>query len=418
MTRRKEETFLKTKFLKAVVSAVCALTTMFTATSMAVYAEGDKTGTGTSTTTTTTTTTTTDNTVKNGGTVETINNIGLGNVSISLNEYKVDANGKETAIPGNSDQKIVLPGETISKLSKITVNAKKSWIRAKVMVSGDKEIKDLDPKWVRLVEDKHWVKKGDYYYYTEPVDHGKTISFTKDVVVPITEENEVANKKFNVIIWADAVQYDNFKPNFNSDNPWFGTVIETSAYTTHRDKEAGNSGIAVWYEGGAQGLIANTSDTFKNFATLMPGDTVSDSLTIANSYSSPVRLFFRIDAIDNEKLAKQVTLKIKAGEIEIFNGTLASAMKEIYLAYMTPGYQAVLTYELNVPAELKDEYELTDAKQKWVFRAELSDGSYTPGNTSDPNNVMKYVYVLGGCLAVAAIAGSIVIATKKKEERE
>lgn len=407
---------MKTKFLKAVISAMCALTTIFTATSMAVYAEGE---TGTTTTTTTT------NTTKSGGSVETVNNIGMGNVSISLNEYKVDASGKETPIPGNSDQKVVMPGETISKLSKITVNASKSWIRAKVMVSGDKEIKDLDEKWVRLVEDKHWVKKGDYYYYNEPVDHGKTISFTKDVVVPLTEEEEVANKKFNIIIWADAVQYANFKPNFNSDNPWFGTVIETSAYTTYKNKEAGKAGLTVAYEGGAQGLVANTADAFKNFGTLMPGDKVSDSIKIGNSYTQPVRLFFRIDSIDNEKLAKQVTLKIKAGNVEIFNGTLASAMKEIYLAYMTPGYSAVLTYELNVPSDLKDEYELTNAKQKWVFRAELGDSvipadpaNYTPGNTSDPNNMMKYVYVLGGCLAVAVVAGAAIAATKKKEEKE
>ena len=396
---------MKTKILKTVISVMCALAAFFTAAPRAVYAEGEGT---------------TNTSGTNGGTVEIVNNVGMGNVSISLNEYKVDANGKETAIPGNSDHKIVLPGETISKLSKITVNAHKSWIRAKVMVSGDKEIKDLDEKWVRLVNDKNWIRKGNYYYYTEPVDHGKTISFTKDVVVPATEENEVANKKFNIIIWADAVQYDNFKPNFNSDNPWFGTVIETSAYDTYRNKEAGKSGLSVSYEGGAQGLFDNAGDAFKNFKTLMPGDTVSDTLTIGNSYKYPVRLFFRIDSIDSEKLAKQITLKIKAGEVEIFNGTLASAMKEIYLAYMTSGYQAVLSFELNVPAELKDEFELTDAKQKWVFRAELADGpsSYIPGNTSDPNNIMKYVYILGGCLAATAAAGGIIVAVKKKKDRE
>lgn len=347
-----------------------------------------------------------------GGTVTTVNHIGTGNVSISLNEFRIGADGKETPIEGNSDRRVVLPGDTVSKISKITVNGHKSWIRAKVMTEGDKRITQLDPSWVKLYEDDAWVRKGEYWYYTKPVDHGDTIRFTKEVKVPV--ETDQANAVFHVVIWADAVQYDNFSPNFNSEDPWFGTVIEESAYQTYRPGETGNTHWFVSYEGGAQGLIANAGDVFHNFASLMPGDRVSDSLVIGNGYTRPVRLFFRIEGATDDHLAKQVKLTIRAGGIQIFSGTLADAMNEIYLAYMTPKWSAVLTYDLEVPEELKNAYELADSEQKWIFRAEVSPVKSLIPNTSDPDSTAKYVIGVTVSLLIAACAAALLRRTEDR----
>ena len=344
-----------------------------------------------------------------GGTVTTVNHIGTGNVSISLNEFRIGADGNELPIEGNSDRRTVLPGDTVSKISKITVNGHKSWIRAKVMTEGDDRIAQLDPSWVRLYEDDAWLQKGDYWYYTKPVDHGDTIRFTKEVKIPV--ETDQANAVFHVVIWADAVQYDNFSPDFNSEDPWFGTVIEESAYQTYRPGETGDTHWFVSYEGGAQGLIANAGDLFHNFRSLMPGDTVSDSLVIGNGYTKPVRLFFRIEGTNNDDLAKQVKLCIRAGELQIFSGTLADAMNEIYLAYMTPGWTAVLTYDLEVPEELKNEYTLADSEQKWIFRAEVSQEKSLIPNTGDFSDPMKYVI---GFMLSLLTAGCVLALLKRK----
>ena len=352
--------------------------------------------------------------IAEGSSTETVNNIGLGNVSISLNEFKVDAAGKETPIEGNSDRKIILPGETISKLSKITVNGHKSWIRAKVMVDGDRKITDLDPSWVILADDEHWAKRKDFWYYTEPVDHGKTIRFTKEVRVPGTEENSVRNTSFNVVVWADAVQYDNFKPDFNAEDPWFGTVVETSVYDTFRNKPTGETHFFVSYEGGAQGLIANTGDLFDNFRTLMPGDRVQDSVVIGNGYHQPVRLYFRIEGTENDELARQVRLRVRAGEMQIFSGTLKDAMNEMYLAYMTPKWQAVLTYELEVPETLKNEFELEHTHQKWIFRAELNTPQRITPKTGDSSSLAAAGILLSISVAVAAAAVLILNLERRK----
>ena len=350
-----------------------------------------------------------------GDTVTTVNHIGTGNVSISLNEFRLSADGTEMPIEGNSDRRTVLPGETISKISKITVNGHKSWIRAKVMTEGDQRITTLSPSWISLYEDDAWLNKGEYWYYTRPVDHGDTIRFTKEVKVP--GNTETANAVFHVILWADAVQYDNFKPDFNAADPWFGTVIEESAYQTFRYRDPGDAHFFVSYEGGAQGLIANSGDLFQNFAVLMPGDHVSDSLVIGNGYSQPVRLFFRVEATEEEqKLAKQIGLKIHAGETNIFTGTLADAMNEIYLAWMTPNWTAVLTYELDVPEELKNEFSLTDTSDKWIFRAEVSPVRRIIPNTGDPADLTSYA--IGLILSVLAASAAAVLLRKTGRKHE
>ncbi|MBQ9326940.1 MAG: hypothetical protein IJ225_00195 [Solobacterium sp.] len=341
-----------------------------------------------------------------GNSVETINNISTGSISISLNEFKVDPSGKETPIEGNSDRKIVLPGEIISKLSKITVNGQKSWIRAKVLVEGDDAISDLDPSWVSLCEDDNWLKKGSYWYYREPVDHGKTIRFTKEVTVPDTEDNHVAGKPFHVIVWADAVQYDHFTPDFQAEDPWFGTIIETSVHDAYRTKDPTGRTFFVSYEGGAEGLLTNMDDAFANFQVLMPGDTVNDTLTIGNSYQTPVRLYFKVEGEADNALAKKTSLKIYAGEKELYSGSLAEAMNELYLAYMTPGWQAVLRYELHVPEELKNEFQMEDACDRWIFRAETGVNRSVTPNTGD-TGMSRYALLMATGIAAAMLAVTI-----------
>ena len=339
--------------------------------------------------------------IAEGDTVTTVNHIGTGNVSIRLDEYRINAAGTEEPISENGDRRSVLPGETVSKISRITVNGHKCWIRAKVMTEGEERIQNLDPSWVKLFDDDNWVQKGEYWYRTKPAEHGEAVRFTKEVKIP--PEVDSSNAEFHVIIWADAVQYDNFSPDFNAAEPWFGTVIETSAYQTYRNGEAGDTHFFVSYEGGAQGLIANSDDLFRNFQILMPGDHVNDSVVIGNGYTRPVRLFFRIEGGTDEELAKHVKLKIHAGETQIWSGTLSEAMNEIYLAYMTPKWTAVLTYELEVPEDLKNEFELQDASQKWIFRAEISDARNMIPRTDDPENLMRYG--IGLALSVLLAAG-------------
>ena len=101
----------------------------------------------------------------------------------------------------------------------------------------------------------------------------------------------------------------------------------------------------------------------------MPGDSFSGSAKIANDYTSPVRLFFRMENVFPSDLGDEITLRIYRGTEKIYDGPLARNIKEMHIADMEPGTQWAFRYEIEVPSRLKNKYALTDAQVKWIFRA-------------------------------------------------
>ena len=68
------------------------------------------------------------------------------------------------------------------------------------------------------IQIENWIKKGEYYYYTQGVATGESI--TIPITLKISGNNTLDEKESTVTINANAVQYDNFTPDFSSDNPW------------------------------------------------------------------------------------------------------------------------------------------------------------------------------------------------------
>lgn len=337
-----------------------------------------------------------------------INNIGLGNVAISLREYMHDAEGNEIPFV-NPDA--VVPNETITKIAKITNDGNKAWIRAKVSIESDDGLQ-VDKTLLEISDDKNWLSVGDYYYYTKPVDTGETVTILKSVYVPAEWGSETARKKFNVIVQADAVQEANFTPDFKAQDPWFGTIIETSVYDTAGDITTDNKRFTLTFAGGAEGLFANAEDLFENWADLMPGDTVEDKLIVQNNYTSTISLWFGVDkGLDND-LDEEVHLQIKAGDATIFDGTMAEAKREFILVHLEAGAMAVLSFKVEVPSSLTNKYSFSTAQTVWNFRAELHDRTYSKRTGVGAGAVAA------GVVGIVAIGLLVVVLKKKKQEEK
>ena len=159
-----------------------------------------------------------------------INNIGLGNVAISLREYMHDAEGNEIPFV-NPDA--VVPNETITKIAKITNDGNKAWIRAKVSIESEDGLQ-VDKTLLEISDDKNWLSVGDYYYYTKPVDTGETVTILKSVYVPAEWGSETARKKFNVIVQASpfSLQIPHTLPSLIVQPPSF-LVNEYNCFCLH-----------------------------------------------------------------------------------------------------------------------------------------------------------------------------------------
>ena len=199
------------------------------------------------------------------------NNVDIGNINISLEKHGLDEKGEKTDF---DDAQVVVPGQVVDELVDIFNLANDAWVRMKVTFD-DSTIDGnmLDDSLLNLGDD--WVKCGDYYYYTKPVKHGEAAEFLKSVSIPAEWTEALSEKDQKINFTADAVQEKNFTPNFKSDDPWFGTVIEQSVTDAYTVPVTSNNPFSVAYEGGAAGLVKVGDDFFSNWGTLMPGDVVS-----------------------------------------------------------------------------------------------------------------------------------------------
>lgn len=130
------------------------------------------------------------------------------------------------------------------------------------------------------------------------------------------------------------------------------------------------------FENGADGLVKTGEDFFSNWASLMPGDTVSGQVTLKNSYRRTVAMYFKTESIADDALLKVLHLEIKNGDTVIYSGTMDGAVTErVKLASLAMNEEAILTYTVSVPKELNNSYALSKTQTKWIFSAYMSSSS-------------------------------------------
>lgn len=77
------------------------------------------------------------------------------------------------------------------------------WIRAKLEYPSSDGVKDIGDDNIEMASSK-WTKKGEYYYYADPVRSGESIDLMKSVWIPSDWDNSYANKNFSVIVTVEA----------------------------------------------------------------------------------------------------------------------------------------------------------------------------------------------------------------------
>lgn len=306
---------------------------------------------------------------------DVISTIKTGDISIHLQDYEVGKNGKERIY---TDKKLILPGQTISKITRITNEGNSAWVRIKPEWKGDEAL-DLSLDMIGGIS-SGWKQIGDYFYYTQPLEVGESIDFGKTISFPPEWTEAVSDKFFYLYTKVDAVQEANFTPNWNSQDPWFGTVIEQCSHTVHPVSTKGNQQFSVNFEGGAEGLIHIGDDFFSNFGNLMPGDSLTETIKIGNNYSQSVDIYFSAENIDNTDILDNITLEIKNDENLIYSGPLSNPINKQLLGTYSKGDTSDFTFTISPPADLKNDDALKTAKVKWIFSAEVKSSGSSSGS--------------------------------------
>lgn len=308
------------------------------------------------------------------------------------------------------EQTMILPGQTVSLQSSVENKDQPAWIRVKLEypASGKEGLEELDDSLVTFA-DGEWEKIGSYYYYKKPVESKDTVPFTETIQFPGDWDNTMVNETLGMVFTAEAVQEKNFTPDFTSDDPWHGVVIEAYDGTDYTMREDGNERFSIIYKNGSEGLITVGDDFFSNWGDIMPGDELDGELTIENQMKIPVELYFSMENSGEDELLDMMDITIKNGSKVVYDGPLSGSVNpEVLLKKYLTGESTTFTYHLSVSPEITNTYALSEFQVVWTFLAK----EIPPAEKKTIIEIIKtgeYNLIIGiiGLMLVAGAGGAL-----------
>lgn len=196
----------------------------------------------------------------------------------------------------------------------------------------------------------------------------------------------------------------------------------------------------VTYEGGAEKFVFlpgseyTETDLFENFKGVMPGDVITQEITVQNNYTKAekVKIYLRAvvhdeqgnplseevarteDLVSMQDFLSQLTMTVKQGDKVLFSASPdeLDGLKENVLLGAFPGKSYTkLVVELSVPIELGNEYANRVGEVDWVFTAEEVTKTVQTGDDSD---LILWAALM--TLSLVTAAGVILTLNRKNKE--
>ncbi len=317
----------------------------------------------------------------------------VGIVDIELEEYAIGADGKETSY---TDGQKITPGETVSKIPRVTNEGVDCYIRVKLgFETGSKTAQDMDEECLGGL-DKNLKKTGEYWYYTKVLKHGESFDIFKEVTFPTVWNEKDEGIAPKVSIQVDAIQARNITPSFNTSNPWGSVEIESclyeDGYEFNKFKKADEKELSVYLLENGRELVHTPDDFFTAFPCILPGDTLTDSVELRNRFSRPMVLYFASSTVESGGTLDEVELTITCrmpdgSSKKVYEGKLNTDLEYRLLGTFNAGQQGTLEFTLHVPEELGNRYALDSGRVKWLFMAEYEDEApRTPNEPDEPDD--------------------------------
>ncbi len=186
------------------------------------------------------------------------------------------------------------------------------------------------------------------------------------------------------------------------------------------------------------GSVYSTTDLFDEFKDIMPGDTLTEQVTIKNSAKCCDYIKVRLravphDAIQNplspevgklttlaasDAFLSQLELTVKKGDKTIFSGkanALDGLEKAVYLGKLNRGKSMVLDLELKVPATMDNTYAYALGEVDWEFTVEEYDNKSDTPKTGDHMLTEAMPYFLAMSAGAAALLFLLLVKRRNRE---
>ena len=178
---------------------------------------------------------------------------------------------------------------------------------------------------------------------------------------------------------------------------------------------SGDSGKFIFEPGSEY----SPTDLFPNFKDVMPGDSISQNITVRNNASKSVKISMRaLGAHENSKeFLSQLKLYVeKVTDTPLFEASAdqtAQLTEWKTVGVLSAGGEAELQVVLEVPTSLNNEQQSQIGYLDWEFMVEeIDDGKTQTGDNA------KIVWGVIGLVASAVLIIFIVIWRCKRKEKE
>lgn len=185
---------------------------------------------------------------------------------------------------------------------------------------------------------------------------------------------------------------------------------------------SGNSGKFIF----APGSESSPTDLFDSFKGVMPGDTLTQKVTVKNNANNKVKvnIYMRsLGAVYDEEFLSKFKLKVDLASFTVMfdapPSETAGLTDWVLLGTLYSGGEADLNLNLTVPIELDNTYANRLGILDWEFKVEempIESTDPTP-ETGDTSNIALYIGVTAVFL-VLVIVLFVLLKRRKREEQQ
>lgn len=274
----------------------------------------------------------------------------------------VRTQGVDIRVSAEVDDSLISPGKDIVYKPVIENKGADSWVRFKL--TADSEL-PLD-NFYGLSSD--WVEKGGYWYLTKPVLSKETVPTVEGFKVPDTLTDQ-SDTEIEVGGTYDAIQSDNFTPDFDSENPWGDVNIVESDFDGSNYLRTVATIKPITVDIGSSDDVIITSGDILSY-DLIPGDIKSNTLVIENTSSVDKKVNFKSISDRENVLLQNIYIGIGDSEKEIYDGALSEANFDKEIATIPAGDTATINYEISIPTEVGNALQGEKGEFEWHFTSE------------------------------------------------
>ena len=317
-------------------------------------------------------------------------------VDIKIEEYR-------DGDPYTEVDEHVMPGEDVPLNAVVHNLGIDCYIRAKITYTiGTDSYNAAD---YITGEYTNWSFNDNYYYYNFIVPKDDVVSLFDNIHIPEDLNVDYSNERIVVHILVEAIQAKNF------DNNWDDVVIEKAIDRSYSIDSEGKSEII--YENNADQYIQLENGFFDNLGELLPGDSLSDKITIYNSSNNRIKYYLSVGkkSLSDEEieLLDHVHVTIKNGKGNILKEGKLADINKLLLGTYNHGDQEDITFDISIPPDLDNNFSKIATKIVWIFSVD---------EESNNPNTWDLKYDLSITLFLFSAAGLIIVMFLAKQEED